>query len=1030
MIPIPFKSALNWIFQEYKKTKSIFFIPSDKFYKSHAESSYKIFNNKLDTPLGPAAGPHTQLAQNIISAYLTGGRFFELKTVQKMDELVIDKPCIDAADEGYNVEWSQELKIDQSYDEYVKAWILLHFIKKVLSLSASSERGFIFNMSVGYDLAGIKTERMNRFIDELKDASSNELFAGYIEQLVEFINEYSEEYGFGNKEELIDYVRNISPNISDSMTLSTMHGCPPHEIEAIASYLLTEKKLNTYVKLNPTLLGYGTVSGMLKHLGYNYIEMDPASFNHDLQFADAVPMLSRLISLAKENNLQFGVKLSNTLGVNNPKEKLPGDQMYMSGRSLYPVTIHLAEKISEAFDGNINISFSGGASVNNIDDILSTGIYPVTVATTLLKPGGYSRLKQMAEIAAKSVNKTGRINTAKLEVMAEESLKCKDYHKEKHDTKTMKTGSALSVFDCYAAPCQEICPVHQDVPEYIKLVEQGNYNDAFRLITSKNPLPNITGYICDHQCMFKCTRIDYDDPLMIREIKKTAAEKGYDNYVNNYKKSAADSNASAAIIGAGPAGLAAGYFLAKAGFDVTIYDRAAEAGGTVRNVIPEFRLPQSAIEKDIEFIKLHGVKFSLGYKDALSVEALKNKGYKYVFVAIGAGKAGSYEIPGASGSLINGIEFLWNYRNNIPVNIGKNVAVIGGGNSAMDSARAAKRVNGVEKVYIIYRRTKDQMPADKEEFDAAIEDGVIYKELLLPAEYSNGILKCTKMKLTEKDADGRRNVVPVDDFEEIKIDTVISAVGEKVDLEFLKMNKVLLNKYNSPEVDESTNETSLENVFIGGDALRGPSTVIESIADGKKAAEAMIKKEGIDLSFVFNYEHDKKNRYSDIEKRKGVISAQITAEMKKEAERCLGCDLVCNKCVEVCPNRANMFIYTGDSGYFKDKFQILHLNALCNECGNCETFCPHNGAPYKDKFTLFESDTEFTESSNNGFVFTVNDNGFDVRLRIHSYEDAIKIDQQGNVILPDDEFDEIEGFAEALELIKAAALRYNYIIPA
>lgn len=1029
MIPVPFKSALNWIFQEYKKNKSIFFIPADKFYKASAEGTYEIFNNKLETPLGPAAGPHTQLTQNIVTAYLSGGRFFELKTVQKLDELVIDKPCIDATDEGYNVEWSQELKIDQSYDEYVKAWIILHFLGKVLGLNTSAERGFVFNMSVGYDLAGIKTERMDRFIEELKDASKNPLLGKYINELVDFIDNNADEFGFENKSELIEYVKNISPYISDSMTLSTMHGCPPHEIEAIASYLLTEKKLNTYVKLNPTLLGFEKVSEILKGQGYNYIELDRASFDHDLQFSDAVPMLTRLIKLSKDCGLQFGVKLSNTLGVNNPKEKMPGDQMYMSGRSLYPLTINLAYKIASTFNGDINVSFSGGANVNNVADILSAGIYPVTVATVLLKPGGYSRLKQMSEIAAVVKYPGKKLDTAKLKKLAADALTDREYHKDKYDTKTMKNTSALHLYDCYDAPCQEACPVHQDVPEYIKLVEEERYNEAFDLIVSKNPLPFITGYICDHQCMFKCTRMDYDNPVLIREIKKIAAQNGYDNYFKNYKADGNGNKIKAAIIGAGPAGLAAGYFLVKAGFDVMIFDKSEKAGGVVRNVIPEFRLPQSAIDKDIDFIKLHGVNFTLGYKDELSIEALKGKGYKYVFVAIGAGKSGKFEIPGAEGKLINGIEFLWDYRNNIPVKLGKNVAVIGGGNSAMDSARAAKRVNGVENVYIIYRRTKDQMPADKEEYYEAVEDGVIFKELLLPAEYNNGVLKCTVMKLTAKGADGRRNVVPVEgEFENIEIDNIISAIGEKVDVDFLKLNRLALNKYNAPDVEETTNETSMENVFIGGDALRGPSSIIQSIADGKKAAEAIVKKEGLDVDFTYRYEQNKETRYSEIANRKSLVLPVLNESIQKEAERCLGCDLVCNKCVEVCPNRANMFIYTGDTPYFKDKFQILHLNAFCNECGNCETFCPHNGAPYKDKLTLFENELEYNESSNHGFFFTKNNDGFDVKLRIHDFEDVFTIDSEGNAKLPDEDFNEIEGFNEALVLIKAAATKYNFIL--
>jgi len=1031
MIPLNFRNILNWIFEERKNHESIFGISSAKFYSAVNNKQVKLFNEEIETPIGPAAGPHTQLTQNIITAYLTGGRFFELKTVQKLDELVLDKPCIDAEDEGYNIEWSQELKIDQAYDEYLKAWVILHLLKKTLNLSSSESRGFIFNMSIGYDLAGIKTDRMNRFIDELKDASANPFFTHYIDQAVNFISDNAYTYGISNKEEVIAYIKNISPNISNSVTLSTMHGCPPNEIESIAGYLLKEKKLNTYVKLNPTLLGFDMVSSILNRLGYRYIELDPVSFDHDLKYKDAVPMLKRLMHIAEENNLQFGIKLSNTLGVNNTREKLAGQQMYMSGRSLYPLTINLATKIADEFKGKVNISFSGGASVNNVNDILSTGIYPVTIATGLLKPGGYTRFKQMAEIT--ELNKFNlpavQIDLVKLKSIAEEALLNTEYHKDKRDPKTMKTWDMLPVFDCYSAPCTDICPIHQDVPQYIKLIEEGNYNEAFNVITSANPLPNITGYICDHQCQFKCTRRDYDDPVMIRELKKVAAEKGYDNYAANYKSSVNKSSVRCAIIGAGPAGLSAGYFLSKAGLDVTIYDRSEYAGGTVRNVIPGFRLPQSAIEKDIEFIKLHGVKFSLNYKDDLSVESLKKQGYKYIFIAIGAGKSGGYSIPGAELIIYNGIDFLWRFRNNNRIVTGKNIAVIGGGNSAMDSARAAMRTEGTEKVYIIYRRTKEFMPADMEEFDAAIEDGVIYKELLLPSEYKNGKLICHKMKLTDKDDKGRRNVVPVEGaFDEIEIDMIISATGETVDTDFLKKNNIPLTDRNKPDYNFETNETGNNNVFIGGDALRGPSTVVESLADGKKAAEAIIARERINITPSDNTYANKEARTALVQSRKGIIISAAVNNMKSEAERCIGCDLICNKCVEVCPNRANMFLLTGTTVGFKDKFQILHLNALCNECGNCETFCPHSGAPYKDKFTLYETLEEFNSGNNNGFVL-YKDNGLKMKMRIHNYEDSFEVNESDMSFQYHEELQDIEGFSESIEMIRTVIDKYNFVIP-
>ncbi len=265
MRPIPFEQLMRWITDEFNQKQTVFGLPRSRFFRAERNRGVSLFGEFLENPLGPAAGPHTQLTQNIISAYLTGGRFFELKTVQKLDRLRIDKPCIDAQDEGYNVEWSQELRLEQSFDEYVKAWFLLPVLKAAFGLSAAKERGFIFNMSVGYDLKGIQTERMDRFIEDLKDAGRTESFHRYREWLghwaqknetLDWLKKIHGERAAEVRETLLQSMETISPHISGSVTVSTMHGCPPDEIEAICKYLLQEKQLHTYVKLNPTLLGY------------------------------------------------------------------------------------------------------------------------------------------------------------------------------------------------------------------------------------------------------------------------------------------------------------------------------------------------------------------------------------------------------------------------------------------------------------------------------------------------------------------------------------------------------------------------------------------------------------------------------------------------------------------------------------------------------------------------------------------------------------------------------------------------------
>ena len=1042
MTPISFSRLLHWITEEFENHNSIFGIPENKFFNTNTSNPFSVFNEKCATPIGPAAGPHTQLAQNIIAAYLTGARFFELKTVQILDTLEIEKPCIDAEDEAYNTEWSSEFTVPKAYDEYLKAWVLLHYIQHLVF--KNSNRDFIFNMSVGYDLKGIKSKKIDSFIEQLKNAKKNNRFLEYLEQISPEIS------------------KNISPDISSSLTLSTMHGCPPKEIEAICSYIITEKKLNTFVKLNPTLLGYEKVKSILDNSGYDYIELSRDSFSHDLQFNDAVAMIKRLQNLATAHGTEFGVKLSNTLGVKNTKNALPGDEMYMSGRSLFPLTINLAEKLVNVLGDKLNISYSGGAAYFNISDILSCGIKPITLATDLLKPGGYYRFNQIAELSV-SEEIPKKINVKKLISLAEDSLTDPLYSKNTRETSDTKIKDKLPLFDCYVAPCVVNCPIHQDIPQYIHLVEEKKYKEAYELIITKNPLPFITGHICDHPCTLKCARCDYEEPVLIRELKRVAAENGkiplthQHTPVDALKKAKPDvcrgglSNTKIAVIGAGPCGLSAAYFLAKSGLDVTVFDKNKKPGGTVQNIIPDFRLPQSAIDNDIELIKSAGVKFKLGIEGNFSIDSppflkgdqeeysppflkgdqggffLNNEKFNYIILAIGTGKSIGLKLDGDNKNIIGAIDFLKQIKeNNQNFNTGENVVIVGGGNSAMDAARAAVRTKGVKNVSIIYRRTEKQMPADREELNAAKKDGVVFKELLQPValafagsskfinppfikgaggisnqEKTNsppflkgdtggftGNLKCQVMKLGEPDSSGRKRPVPVKNkFVIIKCDSLICAIGERVDEDFLK-NAGAITDTDTLE----TIQTKTENIFIGGDALRGPSSVVEAIADGRSIAEKILERVGCfdpkqQNNIACNLQYDE----TELINAKGVIKKAENENLNLEAKRCLACDIVCDKCVEVCPNRANVAIKV--SGFEKVS-QIIHIDGMCNECGNCETFCPFDGAPYKEKLTLYWSEKDFSESSSDGFFVEKIDSGYKITLRLS--KETISLDMDNN----------------------------------
>lgn len=276
-----------------------------------------------------------------------------------------------------------ELTVQQAQDEYIKAWCALKIMSKVYGFGDPD--GFVFNMSVGYDLDGIKGRKVNTYINNMMDAGKTAQFKECKKVLTELFPEEK------------DFIASISPNVSRSVTLSTLHGCPPQEIERIASYLLKEKHLHTFVKCNPTILGYKTARSILDSMGYDYIVFDEHHFNEDLQWEDAVPMFERLQKLADKQDLEFGLKLSNTFPVDTTRGELPNEEMYMSGRSLFPLTIEMCNRISRQFGGKMRISFAGGADYFNCDKLFAAGIWPITVATTILKPGGYNRLHQMVE---------------------------------------------------------------------------------------------------------------------------------------------------------------------------------------------------------------------------------------------------------------------------------------------------------------------------------------------------------------------------------------------------------------------------------------------------------------------------------------------------------------------------------------------------------------------------------------------------------------------------------------------------------
>ena len=945
MTPMSFEQLVEWVLQEKKKRGTVF--GQHHAYRADGTHNRTMFGRTLETPIGPAAGPHTQMTQNIVAAYYAGSRFFELKTVQIMDgeELAacINRPCIKADDEGYNCEWSTELTVPQAMEEYIKAWFLLKVIAKEFGLGDMN--GFQFNVSVGYDLAGIQSPKVDTFLNSMKHAEDTEIF----KHCKAYLLEHADWFEHVTTED----IEQIPPEICNSVTLSTLHGCPPQEIERIAMYLLTEKGFHTFVKCNPTLLGYEFARKTMDEMGYDYIQFGDFHFKDDLQYEDAVPMLTRLMNTAKERNLEFGVKITNTFPVDVKQNELPSEEMYMSGKSLYPLSISLAAKLAKEFDGRLRISYSGGADYYNIERIVDAGIWPVTVATTLLKPGGYQRLTQMAKLLDKENAPFEKVDAESAGKLAEEAVKDPHHVKAMKPLPSRKMKKEVPLMDCFVAPCKEGCPIHQDITTYLQLVGEEKYEEAMEVITEKNPLPFITGTICAHNCMSKCTRNFYETPVHIREMKLKAAENGYEALLEKLPVPAVTKAGKAAVIGGGPAGMAAAYFLRKGGMEVTLFEAKESLGGVVRHVIPPFRISEDAIEKDAEILRKMQVDIHCNTK-LESLEELKKQGYTKIVLAVGAPVQGSLKLE--SGMPKNALEFLAEFKQTDgKVSLGKHVVVIGGGNTAMDTARAAKRNAGVEHVYLIYRRTRRYMPADEEELVMALEDGVEFKELLSPVKLENGQLFCKVMQLSDYDVSGRRGVTETGETVWVPADTVIAAVGEKVPTDWYQANGLAVSEKGRLYVDEKTLKTSDDNVYAAGDGLYGPATVVEAIRDGRKVAEAIAGE-------VLACDFDKLAEEEKVYAKRGVLKEE--QKETKEAGRCLGCSTICENCVEVCPNRANIAIQVPGM----EKHQIIHVDYLCNECGNCKSFCPYSSAPYLDKFTLFETEADMENSKNQGFA--------------------------------------------------------------
>ena len=473
----------------------------------------------------------------------------------------------------------------------------------------------------------------------------------------------------------------------------------------------------------------------------------------------------------------------------------------------------------------------------------------------------------------------------------------------------------------FRTPCQHTCPVELDIPGYVSLIKEGKFLEAYCLIKQRNPFPSICGRVCHHPCESKCRRGQVDEPVAIRDLKRFVADYAAELGIEYVPEVKVRREERVAIIGAGPAGLSAAWDLALEGYPVTVFDALPVAGGMLAVGIPEYRLPKDILEREVEAVARLGVDIRLNTRID-DIESLQKDGYQAVFIAVGAHKGDKMEIPGEElGGVYDATDFLREANLGKKVKVGKRVAVIGGGNSAIDAARVALR-KGAETVTILYRRQKKDMPAIAEEIESAEEEGIQLHCLTVPTKIlgQNGRvvgIECVRMELKEFDRSGRKTPYPVEGSEyAVDVDMVIEAIGQRPDTSFIKGNGIKIGRGGVIVIDPRTLATDRKGVFAGGDATTGPRTVVEAIAVGQRAAcsikrylegkelSPLIERDGykpIAISSLLPTDEETRERAKvraaeiDMTDRrasfKEIVLPYTAEEAREEASRCLRCDL-------------------------------------------------------------------------------------------------------------------------------------------
>jgi NADH-quinone oxidoreductase subunit F len=512
-----------------------------------------------------------------------------------------------------------------------------------------------------------------------------------------------------------------------------------------------------------------------------------------------------------------------------------------------------------------------------------------------------------------------------------------NYFKDEYETHIKEKKCTAAVCDALMiSPCQHTCPVGINIPKYVAQIANGEYLEAVDTIRERNPFPAICGRICHHPCEGRCRRGELDEAVAIRGLKRFAADWYFDHVgeLPEPKPFPQTRNQKVAVVGAGPTGLSCAYFLAQMGYPVTVFEALPLGGGMLSVAIPDFRLPREVIEKEINYIGKKGVdiKYNTPINVNFTIEDIKSSGFEAVFIAAGAQKSQSIGIPGEledTEGFYYGLRFLRDVKVGKPVKVGRRVAVIGGGNVALDSSRTALRL-GAEEVSIFYRRSREEMPVTEVEYDETLAEGIQVNFLISPTRivsenWKVGGLQCVRMRLGEPDAGGRRRPIPISGSEFFApADTVIAAVGQAPDLSFLPPDSALeRTRWERLAVDENRLTTNVAGVFAGGDFVSGPGMVIEAIAAGRRGAIAIdkylrrdtsrvemydlkpsvispvtatsVSEEAVSAEETWEPQFRPETPHLPLSERKGSfkeIELSFSEEKaKQEAKRCLRCDL-------------------------------------------------------------------------------------------------------------------------------------------